>query len=465
MNWIEHTIWIQRFFFCAVTAQAAGNAFVIILLVVERIGRWKNSRLLLPWMKCAQILFLIPIAGAVVIGSRMDVTSNGILWISDFWTSTSPEIQKIYFVIICIWMAGLGFGIIFRAVQYYKLKYIIRGNIPVEDEVYLHFFDIYKEKFKMKKVRIFQNDLTQFPITFGLFHPRIILPVLKYAEKELHMILEHEMNHIRNRDLFWKKVGILNTFLHWWNPFVYILLKKLILQEEIECDIKTCENNCYFTMKEYGMYLSGMNENYDDMVFTSALCKSKKDLFRRLEGMVRGKKYKKWIAAVSCLVLSFLSVVPSYAASEGMARLNDKWIRATEIGKEVEPVDYRALETKEEGQVEDHIEELDLTEENNVSPMGSEITLDYTVKANTRVLYRWQEMKKGDKVFVDANCSDSSIVYRIGIKKLEGDVTYIQGSGSLTHVFEIEADGEYTVYVENRSSKSMNVTGRASYPN
>lgn len=74
------------------------------------------------------------------------------------------------------------------------------------------------------------------------------------------MILEHEMNHILRGDLIWKKLGLLVTFIHWWNPLAYILLEKLILQEEIECDIKTCDNNTNFTPREYGYYLSGMPE-------------------------------------------------------------------------------------------------------------------------------------------------------------------------------------------------------------
>lgn len=465
MIWIKCAIWIQRFFLCTITAQVAGSVLVILILMMERTRRWSNSRLRLWWMKAAQMLFLIPIATIVVIHSRMDFTPDGILWLSEFWTSTSPVMQKVYFVLISVWVVGLLIGVIFRIIQYFKLWSIMHGNIPVSNETYLHFIDAYKEKFKLNKVRFFQNDLLNFPISVGCICPKIILPVKNYTEKELHMILEHEMNHIRNRDLLWKKIGLFNTFLHWWNPFVYIILNKLILQEEIECDIKTCENNFYFTMKEYGLYLSNMDENYNDLVFVSALCKSRKDLFRRLEGMAGGKKYKKWIAMVSCLLLSLVSVVPSYAASEGIIRLNEGWIENTEVENEVEKIDFQSIEVKEIGQDEEKITEIDLTEGNSTFSLNAEVSLDYTVKANTRVLYRWQEMQAGDQVLVTASCSDSSIVFRIGIKNNNNTVTYIQGSGTLSHIFEIDEDGEYSVYVENRSSKAMTVTGRASYPN
>lgn len=416
-------------------------------------------------MKTSQILFLIPVATIAAIRSRMDVTPSGILWLSEFWTSTSPVMQKGYFVSIGVWVAGLIIGVIFRIIQYHKLMCIMRGNIPVSNESYLYFIDTYKEKFRLRKVRVFQNDLLNFPITVRCYRPLIILPVKSYTEKELHMILEHEMNHIRNRDLLWKKIGLFNTFLHWWNPFVYILLKKLILQEEIECDIKTCENNSYFTMKEYGLYLCNMDENYDDLVFVSALCKSKRDLFRRLESMAECKKYKKWIAMVSCMLLLLVSVVPSYAASEGIISLNENWIDNTEVENEAEQIDFKSIEVKGIVQDDEHITEIDLSADNSAYSLNAEVSLDYTVRANTRVLYRWQEMQAGDQVFVTASCSDSSIVYRIGIKNNNNTVRYIQGTGTLSHIFETDEDGEYTVYVENRSSTAMAVTGRASYPN
>lgn len=97
-------------------------------------------------------------------------------------------------------------------------------------------------------------------------------------------------------------------------------------------------------MKEYGLYLCNMDENYDDLVFVSALCKSKRDLLRRLESMAECKKYKKWIAMVSCMLLSLVSVVPSYAASEGIISLNENWIDNTEVENEAEQIDFKSIE-------------------------------------------------------------------------------------------------------------------------
>lgn len=465
MNWSNISILAQRCFFCAATAAVAGSALVIILLLLERIPRWKNSRLHLVWIKMAQILYLFPIAAVSVVGSRIDFSFGFADHISTFWTVTTSLMQKIYGIITGIWLTGMLIGIFFRIAQYCKLKRILRGNIPVTDDMCRNLIQKYKKNYKLKQVEVYQNDFVCCPISVGIFRPRVILPLKNYKEKELHMILGHEMNHIRKCDLFWKKSGLLVTFIHWWNPLAYILLYKLILREEIDCDIKTCEDSTDFTMKEYGLYLSGMDENQNNMVFSSALCKSNKDIFRRLEGMVKGEKYKKWTAVISCLILSFLATVPSYAASEGMARLNEAWIAETEVATEESAIDFEKLEKTEYAALDEGIEEIDLTLEDGIAPLSVAITLDNTISPNTRLLYSWQEMQEGDKVFVSANCSNGNIVYRIGIRDYSGHLTYVEGSGSLDHIFTIASDGKYTVYVENRSDTSMKVTGSASYIN
>lgn len=466
MSWTDLEIGTQRLFFCMITETVAGSMFVIIFLLLEKMPRWKNSRLKLWWIKSALLMYLIPFAMVIVIGSRIDVdiSLQRYVLLSEFlWVSTGM-MQRVYIVLGIIWLLGLTIGIVFRIIQYWKIKVILKGNVTVE-RGFQKIIEENKEKLKGKKVEFYQNDRIQYPITVGDIKPQIILPIKAYTEKELYMILEHEMNHVKSHDLIWKKAGLLVTFIHWWNPTVYILLERLILQEEIECDIRTCENNNNFTMKEYGLYLAGMQEGSDDMIFASALYKSKKDLFRRLEGMVKGKKYRKSTAIISCFILAMLSMIPSYAASEGMAKVNERWIAETEVLVEEEEVDYRAIEKTDTVSATENIEEIEVATENTVGVLSTEVRLESTINSNTRVLYGWQYMQAGDVVFVYANCSDSGIVYRIGIRDSKGNLRYQEGNGSLDHVFDISTDGDYTVYIENRSNKSAQVTGYAIYPN
>ena len=463
MSWNK---WIlaQNLFFGVCTTTVAGSVMVLLLLLLERMPKYRYSRLKLAWMKTAQILYLFPVMAFAVILTRISISFQwGIAWYSDFWMASTMPMQSVYGRLMIIWFTGLLFGVIFRIRQYWKLHKILMGNIPVENELCQKVIEEYQAKYKLKKVTFYQNDLLNNPICVGTLRPKVVLPLKDYTEKELHMVLRHELHHIKSQDLLWKKSGLLVTFVHWGNPLTYLLLKRLILQEEIECDIKTCENNQYFTMKEYGGYLAGLEENKEDMIFSSALCRPKKDLFRRIEGMVRGKSYVKKMAVTSSLVLAALAMIPSYAMAEGTARMNEKWLAQTEVEMEVEPIDYAALEMTGTVGDEPNVEEIDLTLEQEVMPFSTTITLDRTINANTRVLYHWKSMQAGEQINIAAQCKDSGIVYRIGIRDSAGNLTYRQGSGSMTHTFTVPSNGSYTAYVENRSNKSMNIKGAAVY--
>lgn len=161
----------------------------------------------------------------------------------------------------------------------------------------------------------------------------------------------------------------------------------------------------------------------------------------------------------SCLLI--FSVIPSYAASEAMAQIHEKWMRKTETAVEEEAVDYASLEEYSHVSNDKNIVEEGMLEPDDTEAFGSEISLDKTIKGNTRQLYAWKNLKKGDVVFVIVKCDDQDVTYRIGLKKDTGELTYRDGKGELSHIFTVNADGEYAVYVENRNSKSISVTGRA----
>lgn len=460
MSLNDIAVFAERVFFCAVSATISGSILTILTCFMSRFAGYRNSNLNIIGIKSAIIMYLVPISVVFVIGSKVNLSVHGFVWSSVFWNVTTTPMQKLYLTLFGIWLFGLGFAFLFRTWQYLRLREILLGNIPVEDPLVIRIFEEYKETYSIKKVRLYQNDRIAFPIVTGFIEPVIILPVKMFDEKTIRMVLEHEFCHILNRDLWWKKVCLLATFIHWWNPFVYILIKRLCKTAETECDIKTCKNTIHFTMKEYGSYLAGLDEKEDNTLFLSALSKPNDDLYRRLESMIRRKNYKKLTAMLCSVLLMVVSVIPSYAAANEIADMSESWIAKTEysvVESRIGLVEYTATVSDE------NVLEEDVFSEENM-PYSTTVTLDYTVKANTRATYRWQDMYTGDRVMVTTSCSNSSATYRVGIRDNAGNLRYVEGTGNIDHIFTITSDGEYAVYIENRTSSPIQVTGRASYP-
>jgi TonB family protein len=76
------------------------------------------------------------------------------------------------------------------------------------------------------------------PLSFGLIRPAILLPqeARSWAETSCRAVLLHELAHIRRGDLWWNLVASLATALHWYNPLVWRLARRMRHEAELACD-------------------------------------------------------------------------------------------------------------------------------------------------------------------------------------------------------------------------------------
>lgn len=76
------------------------------------------------------------------------------------------------------------------------------------------------------------------PMLFGLFKPRLILPrhLRGFEAIQQHLIIAHELTHLRRRDLHWMSAGLALQTLFWFNPFMWLLRAQLAWAQELGCD-------------------------------------------------------------------------------------------------------------------------------------------------------------------------------------------------------------------------------------
>lgn len=84
--------------------------------------------------------------------------------------------------------------------------------------------------------RVVQSEEIAAPFLFGQIHPVIALPEITLSEEEWYYILSHEMAHYYHRDLWLRFVCEVLHIVYWWNPFVYLLRKQLIVFQERHID-------------------------------------------------------------------------------------------------------------------------------------------------------------------------------------------------------------------------------------
>lgn len=86
------------------------------------------------------------------------------------------------------------------------------------------------------KRRIYRCSRLESPIMTGFLRPRILIPDINYTEKELEIIIKHEMTHYKRRDMWYKLLLLAANAMHWFNPFVYIMVKCADRDIEYSCD-------------------------------------------------------------------------------------------------------------------------------------------------------------------------------------------------------------------------------------
>ena len=88
-------------------------------------------------------------------------------------------------------------------------------------------------RFHLRRLMLYENDSVLSPVSIKHRGYIIIIPKKRYSEKEYRMILEHECNHIKRRDVIWRKMAVIAECINWYNPLVKWVSRQLIYYQEV----------------------------------------------------------------------------------------------------------------------------------------------------------------------------------------------------------------------------------------
>ena len=85
--------------------------------------------------------------------------------------------------------------------------------------------------------RICVSSSRRAPLTFGVFHPTVLLPEdLPVGDAQFQLVLAHELAHIRRKDCLRKLLLTVCLCLYWWNPLVWMMVWLANRDMEFACD-------------------------------------------------------------------------------------------------------------------------------------------------------------------------------------------------------------------------------------
>jgi beta-lactamase regulating signal transducer with metallopeptidase domain len=81
------------------------------------------------------------------------------------------------------------------------------------------------------------------PVATGVIHKVVFVPGgwAEWSDEARSMVLDHELAHHRRHDPLWRWIAEIARVVHWYNPLVWWITRRLTLQCEFACDAKVLE--------------------------------------------------------------------------------------------------------------------------------------------------------------------------------------------------------------------------------
>ena len=232
--------------------------------------------------------------------------------------------KNIVWLIFGIWLVGffivllgnIASHVIFR-------KNLLKDAKEVTDLTILEIWNKELEFANMqyKKYPIMVSPDVKTPLSVGLFRRKIcvVIPDKDYSSEELRLIFRHEIVHIGREDAWSKFFLLFCTAMCWFNPLMWIAMRKSAEDMELSCDETVLLNEDNETRHQYASLI--LNTAGSERGFTTCLSASASAMRYRLKNITRTKMRRSGALVVGVaffvLFMSYGYVALTYGGGTG----------------------------------------------------------------------------------------------------------------------------------------------------
>lgn len=367
----------------------AGTVSLFLILPVLFINHRFSAKLRYYSLVAAMLVFLIPLSvkvpdtiaetqkSEIVTSIKEDgytptiTYKDGRIITSEPISENSNKLKKDFSlftnVIGYIWVIGTALIFTYYFFSYSVFKYRLwKNSYPAP---------IITECINSSRVRT--SNVISSPMLIGLFKPTLYFPDKELTQVDIENILRHECIHIKRFDLPVKWICVIAKSLHWFNPAVYILTRKIADECEISCDIEATKSLDRESSARYcETILSLISDSKKCISPALGMGDTKKNLERRFRAIMKKKPVKRKVVVISVIAAGVIIISALTASAVFGGRIERKEKNA-DIGYETVVV-YREPENNEDIatlRVEKAVDDEDCAEkENRIFPSEDEKT-------------------------------------------------------------------------------------------
>ncbi len=195
--------------------------------------------------------------------------------------------------------------------RYFKLKKCYLQNVITKIPVHIekHLQEAQKQV-GVKKVKFVFSEQCFSPIAMGTISPVVILPCSMQErdwDEDYKFMILHELNHIKNHDLWIRFLALAVMAVHWFNPLCYVLFFEICNVSEFYCDSCTIQGEDEGGKKQYSHLILDMATEpvveKRQPYIVSLISNNKKFMIKRIQKMKYLGKKKRWVSCLIAVVL------------------------------------------------------------------------------------------------------------------------------------------------------------------
>src|SRR2546430_13754303 len=225
-----------------------------------------------------------------------------------------------------LWLLGLTVSLLTVLRQQRKFARRIAAKPTAGDERILSLLESCKGVMGVRRqIRVVIAPQPGTPALFGFLEPRLLLPesaVRKLHDRELRMIFLHELAHVKRGDILLNWAIILARSLHWFNPLVWLALRRLRADRELVCDAMVMSHLAADERQIYGTTLIKLLDDFSGAGFCPSLApviNHKHEIKRRVTMIAQFKPAGRVAVLLSAVIVVALCCFTFTRAAEKRA--------------------------------------------------------------------------------------------------------------------------------------------------
>ena len=222
-----------------------------------------------------------------------------------------------------LWLAGAAGYLLLVLLQHRRLSNWVKGQPALSTT---RLTALVKEAQAMLRlagdIPVIRVEGQGSPAVFRLRRPCLLLPgavIDSLEDRELLLVILHELVHVRRRDVLLNWIAIVAQSLHWFNPVVWLVLKRWRGDRELVCDAEVMARLSPPQRHTYGFTLLKLAATFSEPLFARSvtpIIEHKHEIERRIIMIAKYKPMSHIAAAALVLSLAGLGALTFTRAAE-----------------------------------------------------------------------------------------------------------------------------------------------------